>query len=339
VGSVADLVAFARQGEKPRAAWRVGTEHEKIGLQRGSLRPVPYEGENGIAGVLAAVAAENGWSEVREAGALIALEGEGASITLEPGGQLELSGAPLRTIFETCAELHRHLDVIRRVSEPRGIVWVALGAHPFSDVHETPSVPKARYTVMRKYLPAHGELALHMMHLCATVQANFDYASEADMATKLRTAMGISPIVSALFANSPLHLGKPSGYPLLAATLCWPPQRSHLPPNWIAPHAAHTEGPCCAPCCANGGAAAVAATRVSANRTRDRQETTWWPGTGESRWESLPPPLCVGAPGGHLARRWSRRRTSCDPATPARDRPSAGSNANRLQVARSTDGG
>jgi glutamate--cysteine ligase len=212
VGSVADLVAFARKGEKPRAEWRVGTEHEKIGLQRGSLRPVPYEGENGIAGVLAAVAAENGWSEVREAGALIALEGEGASITLEPGGQLELSGAPLRTIFETCAELHRHLDVIRRVSEPRGIVWIALGAHPFHDVHETPSVPKARYTVMRKYLPAHGELALHMMHLCATVQANFDYGSEADMATKLRTAMAISPIVSALFANSPLYLGKSSGY-------------------------------------------------------------------------------------------------------------------------------
>ena len=97
---------FREQGEKPRGRWRVGTEHEKIGLQRGSLRPVPYEGENGIDGVLAAVAAEDGWSEVREDGALIALEGEGASITLEPGGQLELSGAPLRTIFETCEEFH-----------------------------------------------------------------------------------------------------------------------------------------------------------------------------------------------------------------------------------------
>jgi len=212
VGSVADLVAFARAGEKPRAEWRVGTEHEKIGLLASGPRPLPYEGENGIEGILAAAARETGWSEVRESGRLIALEGDGASITLEPGGQLELSGAPLRTVFETRAELTRHLDVIRRVSEPRGVVWVALGAHPFHDVHETPNVPKARYTVMRRYLPAHGELALHMMHLCATVQANFDYASEADMAAKLRTAMGVSPLVSALFANSPLHLGKPSGY-------------------------------------------------------------------------------------------------------------------------------
>jgi len=212
VGSVADLVAFARAGEKPRAEWRVGTEHEKIGVRSADLRPVPFEGEEGIAGVLAAVAAETGWSEVREDGALIALEGEGASITLEPGGQLELSGAPLRTIFETCAEFHRHLDVLRRVSEPRGIVWLALGANPFHDVDEMPRVPKARYAVMRRYLPTRGDLALHMMHLSATVQANFDYGSEADMAAKLRTAMGVTPLVSALFANSSLYLRKPSGF-------------------------------------------------------------------------------------------------------------------------------
>jgi glutamate--cysteine ligase len=173
---------------------------------------VPYQGDDGIEGVLAALAAETGWSELREDGALIALEGEGASVTLEPGGQLELSGAPLRTIFETCAELTRHLELIRRVSEPRRIVWLALGANPFHDVDEMPRVPKARYAVMRRYLPARGELALHMMHLSATVQANFDYASEADMAAKLRTAMGVSPLVSALFANSALHLGKPSGF-------------------------------------------------------------------------------------------------------------------------------
>ena len=212
VGSVADLVAFAKAGEKPRAAWRVGTEHEKIGLRLAGLRPVPFEGENGISGVLAAVAAEGGWREVRENGALVALEGENGSITLEPGGQLELSGAPLRTIFETCEELHQHLALIRRVSEPRGIVWLSLGANPLHDVDEMPRVPKARYAVMRRYLPPKGELALHMMHLSATVQANLDYASEEDMAEKLRTAMGVSPIVSALFANSPLHLGKPSGY-------------------------------------------------------------------------------------------------------------------------------
>jgi glutamate--cysteine ligase len=212
VGSVADLVAFARAGEKPRDAWRVGTEHEKIGIRQADLRPVPYAGDAGISGVLAAIAAETGWREVREDGALIALEGDGASITLEPGGQLELSGAPLRSMFETCQELNRHLDVVRRVSAPRGIVWLALGANPFHDVDEMPRVPKARYGVMRRYLPTRGDLALHMMHLSATVQANFDYGSEADMAAKLRTAMGVSPLVSALFANSPLHLGKPSGF-------------------------------------------------------------------------------------------------------------------------------
>lgn len=212
VGSVADLVAFARSGEKPRADWRVGTEHEKIGIRRTDLRPVPFEGEDGITGVLAAVAAEGGWTEVREGGALVALDSPTGSITLEPGGQFELSGLPLRTIFETCDELGQHLSLIRRVSEPRGIVWLSLGANPLHSVDEMSRVPKSRYAEMRRYLPTRGELAMHMMHLSATVQANLDYSSEADMATKLRTAMGISPIVSALFANSPLYLGKPSGY-------------------------------------------------------------------------------------------------------------------------------
>ena len=212
VGSVADLVAFARKGEKPRAAFRVGTEHEKIGIRLADLRPVPYAGENGIAGLLAAVAELDGWTPVREGDALVALEKDGASITLEPGGQLELSGAPLRTIFETCQEFHRHLDLIRRVSEPRGIVWLSLGANPLHDVDEIPRVPKARYAVMRSFLPPRGEFALHMMHLTATVQANLDYASEDDMVAKMRTAMGVSPLVSALFANSSLYLGKPSGF-------------------------------------------------------------------------------------------------------------------------------
>jgi glutamate--cysteine ligase len=212
LGSVADLVAYARAGEKPRAEFRVGTEHEKIGLQSADLRPVPYEGERGIEGVLRAIASEGGWTTTEEAGSLIALEKDGASITLEPGGQLELSGAPLRTIFETCAEFQSHLDLMRRVSEPRGIVWLSLGANPLHDVEEIPQVPKQRYAIMRSYLPAKGELAMHMMHLTATVQANLDYASEEDMAQKMRTAMGITPIVSALFANSALHLRKPSGF-------------------------------------------------------------------------------------------------------------------------------
>jgi len=212
VGSVADLVAFARAGEKPRAAFRVGTEHEKIGIRLADLRPVPYAGPGGIAELLADLAARDAWTPVTEGDVLAALEKDGASITLEPGGQLELSGAPLRTIFETCQEFHRHLDVIRRVSEPRGIAWLSLGANPLHEVDEIPRVPKARYAVMRAFLPSRGELAMHMMHLTATVQANLDYASEPDMVAKMRTAMGVSPLVSALFANSSLYLGKPSGF-------------------------------------------------------------------------------------------------------------------------------
>jgi glutamate--cysteine ligase len=143
---------------------------------------------------------------------VIGLLKDGASITLEPGGQLELSGAPLRTIFETCDEFHRHLDLIRRVSEPLGLLWLSLGANPLQGLEEAPVMPKGRYGIMREYLPARGDLALHMMHLTATVQANLDFESEADMANKMRTAMTVTPIVSALFANSPLYRGKPSGY-------------------------------------------------------------------------------------------------------------------------------
>jgi len=212
VESFEDLLAPFRAGEKPREAWRVGTEHEKIGLFADDHRPVPYEGERGIGALLERVAAEDDWQRHLEGDHLLALEKGGATITLEPGGQLELSGAPLRTIFETCAEFNRHLDLIRRVSEPADLVWLSLGMHPLAGLDAVPRMPKTRYDIMRSYLPAKGELAMEMMHLTATVQANFDYADEADMALKLRTAMGVSPIVSALFANSSLAGGKPSGF-------------------------------------------------------------------------------------------------------------------------------
>ncbi len=150
VGSVADLVAFARQGEKPRAEWRVGTEHEKIGIRLGDLRPVPYEGENGIEGVLAAVAAEGGWTEVREAGALIALEGASGSITLEPGGQLELSGAPWRSLADAKREIAEHFDAVRRESGPAGVAWLAAGYRPFGTRDQVPWMPKGRYEAMRR---------------------------------------------------------------------------------------------------------------------------------------------------------------------------------------------
>jgi glutamate--cysteine ligase len=212
IGSRADLVDWIRGGEKPAERWKVGTEHEKIGLRLEDLARVPYEGERGLAALLLRIAEEDGWTPVLDAGNPIALEKDGASISLEPGGQLELSGAPLRTIHETCSEFHGHLALVRRVSEPLGIAWLSLGIDPRHEVPEVPQVPKERYRVMRRYLPAHGELALDMMHLTATVQANFDWSDEQDMAAKMRTAMGVTPIVSAIFANSSVAGGKASGF-------------------------------------------------------------------------------------------------------------------------------
>jgi glutamate--cysteine ligase len=212
VGSVEDLVAWLRAGEKPPERWRVGTEHEKIGLCAGSHRPVPYEGEQGIGHLLERIAELHGWQPIAEQGNVVALARGEASITLEPGGQLELSGAPLRTIHETCDEFHQHLALLKSVSDPLGIAWVGLGIHPFCGLEAMPRMPKARYRLMREYLAAHGALSLHMMFLTATVQANFDYADEADMVAKLRTALGVSPIVSAIFANSSLSEGKANGF-------------------------------------------------------------------------------------------------------------------------------
>lgn len=211
VGSSEELVAYLRSGEKPPEDWRVGTEHEKIGLRVDDFGPVPFEGERGIEALLDRIAAEDGWTRLREAGRVVALEKEGASITIEPGGQLELSGKPLRTIFETCDEFHTHLDVVRRASEPIDLLWLSLGMNPLYGIDDVPRMPKERYHRMREYLPTRGELAMEMMHLTATVQANLDYADEADMVAKFRTAQGVTPVVSALFANSSLAAGKPSG--------------------------------------------------------------------------------------------------------------------------------
>ena len=232
VEGIEDLVALIASGEKPRERWRVGTEHEKIGLHRDTLRRVPFEGERGIAALLEEIAEIDGWERTYEGANLIALGKDGASITLEPGGQLELSGAPLARSGETCAEFSAHLELVRRVSEPLGIVWLSLGMDPLHGIAEVPRMPKARYDIMREYLPSRGELAMHMMHLTATVQANFDYGSEADMVAKCRMALGATPIVSAIFANSSLYEGKPSGF-ISRRLHIWKhtdPDRSGIPP-------------------------------------------------------------------------------------------------------------
>jgi glutamate--cysteine ligase len=210
----ADLLAYYTSAEKPRSQWKVGTEHEKIGVWTGGegYPRIPYEGDRGIRALLEAIARRDGWTPVDEGGQPIALTKDRASITLEPGGQIELSGAPLRTARETCAEFTAHVELVKSVSDDMGVAWLALGADPFHSVDTIPVMPKERYAIMRRYLPTRGRLALQMMHATATVQANYDYSDAEDMADKMRTAMAVSPLVSALYANSSLAEGKPSGF-------------------------------------------------------------------------------------------------------------------------------
>ena len=209
---VAQLVEYFREGERPRADWRVGTEHEKIGLYAKTFAPVPYEGERGIHALLAAIEREHGWKPLTDAGLLVGLERDGRTITLEPGGQLELSGAPLASLHETNREFRDHIALVNAVSERFGIVWLGLGMHPLARVEDLPRMPRERHQIMREYLARRDTLGLHMMHATAGVQANFDFASEADAARKLRLALAASPISTAIFANSPLSEGKPNGF-------------------------------------------------------------------------------------------------------------------------------
>ena len=212
IESVAELAAWLRSGEKDPAQFRIGAEYEKIGLYADSYESVPYEGPCGIGCLLERIAELDGWRPIEERGALIALEKDGASITIEPGGQLELSGLPVRTIGEVAREFRAHLDLLARAGQPLGIVWLALGLSPFVSVSDAPRMPKERYRIMRQYLPTRGKLALHMMHLTATVQANVDFSDELDMVCKMRAATAVTPIVSAIFANSSLAEGRPSGF-------------------------------------------------------------------------------------------------------------------------------
>lgn len=212
-----ELVEYFRSAEKPRARFRVGTEHEKFGFLRGDHRPLPFDGAPGIEELLHAIAADpeeraaGGWTPVQDRGRTIALFRDDASITLEPGGQLELSGAPVSTIHETCAEVGRHLTLLRRLCIPRGVGFIGMGFHPTARWDEMPTVPKARYAVMERYMPQVGARGLDMMKRTATVQANFDWCDEEDMVRSFSVALRAAPLVAALFANSPFVEGKPSG--------------------------------------------------------------------------------------------------------------------------------
>jgi len=208
-----DLLAPFHESEKPRARWRVGTEAEKFGVRIKDGSPVPFDGDDGVRAVLLELADRHGWHAAREheAGDVISLRRGDASITLEPGAQLELSGAPLSSIHQTCAEFRGHMAELRDISDELGIAWLGLGFHPLATQADLPWVPKLRYAIMREYLPTRGSLALDMMRRTATVQANFDFASEADAARKLRVGLALSPIVTAMFANSPFVEGRATG--------------------------------------------------------------------------------------------------------------------------------
>lgn len=211
IGSIEDLVGYFRAGEKPAERFRIGIEHEKLALRAASFEPVPYGGDDGIESFLRRIAALPGFETISEGGHVMGLDGP-ASVSLEPGGQIEQNGSPHRGLREGIAEIEAHLALLRPVAEASRIEVLGLGAHPFHPTKELTQIPRDRYRIMRRYLPSRGELALDMMHATASLQVSFDWSDEADMISMLRTALAVTPLVSACFANSSLHLGRPSGF-------------------------------------------------------------------------------------------------------------------------------
>lgn len=211
-----DLVAWFAVGEKPKSQWRIGTEHEKFVFKTGSLAPVPYDGPSGIKALMEELIKRYGWLPIVESGNVIALkrpQGEkGGTISLEPGGQFELSGEPLETLHETAAETEQHLREVIDVGEDLAIGFLGVGFSPKWRLDEVPTMPKQRYQVMKRYMPQVGSRGLDMMFRTATVQVNLDFASEADMVKKLRVSLALQPIATALFASSPFTEGTPNGF-------------------------------------------------------------------------------------------------------------------------------
>ena len=211
-----ELVAYLEAGNKPMADWRIGTEHEKFGFYRQGHAPVPYDGERGIRALLEGMKQRFCWDGVMERGNIIALQRpdcpKGGVISLEPGGQLELSGSPLATLHETDEELRHHLTEVTEVGGELGIGFLGIGFSPKWTLAETPVMPKARYGIMQRYMPTKGRLGLDMMFRTATVQVNLDFGDEANMVAKMRVGLALQPIATALFANSPFTDGRPNGF-------------------------------------------------------------------------------------------------------------------------------
>jgi glutamate--cysteine ligase len=209
------LTDYLAAGGKPRDRWRVGTECEKLAVDAQSgqrLAYLPNQASAGILNLFESLIADHDWSPVGSDEPIVALEKSGASITLEPGGQFELSGAPFSTIHEANAEFEAHHEELRHLSRQFRLRWLFTGADACSALNDVPWMPKPRYAVMRSYLPTRGNLGLHMMKKTCTIQANLDYADEIDMGRKLRASMGIASVVQALYANSPFERGEVSPY-------------------------------------------------------------------------------------------------------------------------------
>jgi glutamate--cysteine ligase len=198
-------------GEKPRERWRIGTEHEKLVYRVADHHAPSYDEPDGIRDLLLALE-DYGWKPVEEGGKVIALSGTDGAISLEPAGQLELSGAPLENLHETCAETGRHLSQVKAIGERTGTAFLGLGMWPDKTREELPIMPKGRYDIMLRHMPRVGSLGLDMMLRTCTIQTNLDYASEADMVQKFRVSLALQPLATALFANSPFTEGKPNGF-------------------------------------------------------------------------------------------------------------------------------
>ncbi|HXG50082.1 MAG TPA: glutamate--cysteine ligase [candidate division Zixibacteria bacterium] len=207
-----ELEAFFHEGGKPRDRWRVGTEYEKVGIDRHTGKAIPYFGRRGVEFILRELVERFGWEPEEQDGHVIALSRGNAQITLEPGGQIELSGEPCESIHCTHAEFTRHIRELLEVAEPLDIVFLGLGMQPFSRVEEIEWVPKKRYRIMRPYMLKVGGSGHRMMKQTATVQANIDYSDERDAMAKFRTGMGLTPVIVAMFANSPISDGQLNGY-------------------------------------------------------------------------------------------------------------------------------
>ena len=206
------LAEYLASGCKPREDWRIGTEHEKFGYCKDTLKPLPYEGQRSILAMLEGLRDRHGWDPVLEGDKLIGLTKDGANVSLEPGGQLELSGAPLETIHQTCDEVNQHLADVKDIADEVGVGFIGLGAAPIWSYEDMPQMPKGRYRLMTDYMDKVGTMGKSMMYRTCTVQVNLDFGSEADMVQKMRVALALQPVATALFANSPFLDGEVNGH-------------------------------------------------------------------------------------------------------------------------------